>query len=62
MEEELQSKEEESFRLQGKMNSLEMKLDSKERDNNDAMNNLHLDWENKFDGMCEEYEQRLELV
>jgi hypothetical protein len=41
---------------------LELKLEGKEQEINDKLEMLNSEWVNKYDAMCEEYEQRLELV
>ena len=41
---------------------MEIKLETRERDAEDTVMNLDEDWNSKFEGVCEEYEQRLELV
>lgn len=62
MAEQIKEKEEVTFDLQGRIYNLEVKLQSKEVEKNDRITMLDNDWMCKFEGMCEEYEQRIELV
>ena len=55
-------REEQNFKLQGKILSLQNQLELTQNDNVDRMENLHAEWENKHEGMIEEYENRLELA
>ena len=50
------------FQLSGKIYNLEVKLDNKEEEKNEKIESLNEDWTCKYDGMCEEYQQRIELV
>lgn len=48
--------------MSGRVYNLESKLEAKEIEKNDRVSALDNDWICKYEGMCEEYEQRIELV
>ena len=50
------------FQLSGKIYNLEMKLDAKETEKNQKLEALNTEWSIKYDSMCDEYEQRIELI
>ena len=60
--EEVREKEETLFQLSGKIYNLEMKLEAKEAEKNDKLESLNTEWAIKYDSVCDEYEQRIELV
>ncbi len=55
-------KEEQLFDFSGKNYNLEMKLEAKHQEHLQEMEYLNNEWNDKYDSMCEEYEQRLELI
>ena len=60
--EEVREKEENLFQLSGKIYNLEMKLDAKEAEKNQKLESLNTEWSLKYDSMCDEYDQRTELI
>lgn len=60
--EEIKEKEENMFELSGKMYSLETKLGQKELEANKRLEDLNVEWIEKYEGISSEYEQRLELI
>lgn len=55
-------KEEKLFEFSGKIYTLQLKLEAKEHEINEKLEMLNSEWVNKYEAMCEQYEQRLELV
>lgn len=62
MNEEIREKEENMFELSGKNYNLELRVEAKEGEKNERVNNLNEDWASKYESMVDEFEQRLELV
>lgn len=62
LEEEIHLREEDNYKLQGSIFALESRLEQKEAEKNEKLENLDEDWGSKYEGMVEEYEQRLDLV
>jgi hypothetical protein len=62
MSDETKVKEEQLFEYSGKNYSLEHKMEAKYKEYLQEMEMLNYQWTEKYDSMCEEYEQRLELV
>lgn len=62
LNEEVREKEESMFQLSGKIYNLEIKLETRETEMNEKLDSANEDWNCKYDGMCEEYEQRMELI
>ena len=59
MNEEIREKEESMFELSGKNYNLELRVQAKEGEKNQKVSNLNEDWSSKYEGMVDEYEQRL---
>ena len=59
MNEEIREKEESMFELSGKNYNLELRVQAKEGEKNEKVSNLNEDWSSKYEGMVDEYEQRL---
>lgn len=57
--EEIKEKEENMFELSGKMYSLETKLGQKELEAGKRLEDLNVEWIEKYEGISSEYEQRL---
>jgi cell division protein FtsL len=53
LEEELHTKEEDMYKVQGKVFALESKLEQKELEKNEKLEDLHADWMSKYEGMME---------
>jgi hypothetical protein len=48
--------------LSGKLYSLEKQLQANQVESESKMANLDAEWIEKYENVCDEYEQRLELV
>jgi len=53
MAEEVREKEESLFQLSGKIYNLEMKLEAKEAEKNEKLDDMLSEWGMKYEGMCD---------
>ena len=60
--EESRQKEENMFEMGGKLYRLEMQIDAKENEYNQRLEDMGIEWADKYETVVEEYEQRLEIT
>ena len=52
-------KEEESFKLQSKITTLEMRVELNEINSNNSIENQDIDWNNKYESMAEDFKTKI---